>query len=101
MFLPKLSDARMQDTFELLSRGGIGKDEFGNGFAIQASIIIEHLRAESGGDFGQSRLAGFDHRAGEIVGIDDWYISRAKELSTGGFAHPNTTGQAQEFHGQL
>src|SRR5260221_13967125 len=93
---PELPDARMEDAFEAFAGSGVGENGAGQLVAIQSSFFVDHLQTEDGPDFGQGRLARLDDSARQVISIDDWYATGAKQLRKGGFAHSNAAGHTQE-----
>src|SRR2546425_1243382 len=95
---PKIANAWVKEAFEAFAGSRVRKNGARKLAAIQLSFFGDHLLAERGADFRQSRLAGLNHGAGEVIGIDHGHVAGAKQLSAGGFAHPDTAGQAEDFH---
>ena len=88
----------MQNGFEFFAGGGISKDnprEFGT---AQFAIFGNNAFAENRLDFRQSGLAGLNELARQFVCVHDLRASFVEKLSSGGFAHPQPTGQTANFH---
>ena len=86
-------DEWMQNGFQPLPSLCIGKDHLSQGRSIQATVLVEDLRAELGSHPGQSCATGRDNVAGELVVVEDKSPTLGEELSHRGFARRNAPGE--------
>lgn len=95
---PALANAGMEDGFELLALLRIGKDGFGDFDSAQLACLVDNFGAEGGDNLLESRLAGFDELAGQVIGIDNREAMASEDGCGGGFAHAHATGEAENCH---
>ncbi len=95
---PLFPDTGVEDGFEALTGGGIGKDEFGELIPFEFALGGDEFRAEFPLDFLQGGLAGLDEFPGKDIGTYDFGAGLQKKTGGGGFSHANAAGQTAEFH---
>src|SRR5205814_4446517 len=95
---PLFADARVEDGFELLALGRIGKDAAGEFIATKLAVGADEIGSKDRRDFHESGLAGFDDSSGQNVRINDRNAAFGEQLSASGFAHADAAGDPDDEH---
>jgi len=98
---PELTDAGVQNLFQLLPSGGVGENPACKLIPAQTTVGGKNRRTEELANFGQRGLLGPNNDTGQVVGVDNGKIASTEELNAGGLAHAETTGQPNGFHRKL
>ena len=84
--------ARMDDRFELFSRGGIIEDDRAEFLPVEGLIRLQNLPTEGGNDVMPGRLAGLDDFSCKNVGIDDRRAKSLENVCDGSLARGDAAG---------
>jgi hypothetical protein len=95
---PAFPNPGMENRFELLPGNCIPEDKTGEFITAQLSIRGDNFIAESSLNFTESRLAGLDEFASEMVSIDYSNAALLEKRGGSGFSHAHTAGQSEQFH---
>ena len=95
---PSFTDARVKDGLELAAGDRVGKNQAGQGLAVQDAAGGQHTRAKDILDFGEGGLAALNEPAGDFIRVHNPRAETGKAGGHGGFTHPHTAGQTAQFH---
>lgn len=79
----------------------MGENDFAQGTAIELAVASNDVVTEVFLDFGKCECSGLDDLAGDDVGIDNGNAVGFESVGGGGFTTADTTGEANNEHGEI
>jgi hypothetical protein len=89
----------VHNLLKLPASGSIAENTAGEFAAAKAAVRADDFAAKNLLNLEQGGLAGLDDLASEEVRVNDGKAALAQECGGGGFAHPDATGDPEQYHG--
>ncbi len=89
----QLTNRRMRELLQPLSFRGIGEHPFAQRGAIQAAVLLQHLRAEMPADLVEQRRAGRHDFARQQIRVDEGDAQRHEQVRDGALAAGYSAGE--------
>ena len=89
----------MKDSLQPPSRFGVGKNTPGKFIAAQPAVGPDNLSTEQPLHLRERGLSRFNDLAGDDVGIDHGQTPSAQQIRGRRFAHADSPGESESFHG--
>jgi hypothetical protein len=97
---PDVSNARMEDLFQLVTGGLVVEHDVRELISQQLSVWTDQGRTEGEPNLVECGFAGLHQFTRDTVGIGDGDAILREELGGCGFTHADTTGETEEFQGE-